>query len=62
MELLFNGGRSKGDDVTGIVANRFLGVPYTTVSAHSRHIHQGWRLDGAEERWASQHNAASAKD
>ncbi|PYY11578.1 MAG: hypothetical protein DMG69_03560 [Acidobacteria bacterium] len=25
-------------EVTGIVAKRFLGVPYTTVSAHSRHI------------------------
>src|SRR6267378_3181242 len=40
-------------EVTGIVANRFLGVPYTTVSAHSRHIQQGWRLDGAEERRSS---------
>ena len=49
-------------EVTGIVANRFLGVPYTTVSAHSRHIQQGWRLDGAEERRSSQHDAASAKD
>ena len=49
-------------EVTGIVANRFLGVPYTTVSAHSRHIQQGWRLDGAEERRSSHHDAASAKD
>jgi len=49
-------------EVTGIVANRFLGVPYTTVSAHSRHIQQGWRLDGDEERRSSQHDAASAKD
>jgi hypothetical protein len=49
-------------EVTGIVANRFLGVPYTTVSAHSRHIQQGWRLDGAEERRSSQHDAASAED
>ena len=24
-------------EVTGIIAKRFLGVPYTTVSAHSRH-------------------------
>src|SRR5437899_12502964 len=49
-------------EVTGIVANRFLGVRYTTVSAHSRHIQQGWRLDGAEERRSSHHDAASAKD
>jgi hypothetical protein len=49
-------------EVTGIVANRFLGVPYTTVSAHSRHIQQSCYLDGAEERRASQHDAASAKD
>src|SRR6266536_1738946 len=49
-------------EVTGIVANHLFGVPYTTVSAHSRHIQQSCYLDGAEERWASQHNAASAKD
>lgn len=38
--------------VTGIVAGHFLGVPYVTVSAHSRHIEQGCRLDGAESRQA----------
>ena len=27
-----------GLEVTGIVAKHFLGVPYATVSAHSRHI------------------------
>jgi hypothetical protein len=27
-------------EVTGIIAKRFLGVPYTTVSAHSRYIQQ----------------------
>src|SRR6266436_2829068 len=31
-------------EVTGIVAKRFLGVPYTTVSAHSRHIQQSCQL------------------
>jgi hypothetical protein len=31
-------------EVTGIAANRFLGVPYTTVSAHSRHIQQSCLL------------------
>ena len=36
-------------EVTGIVAKRFLGVPYTVVSAHSRHIQQSCHLDGAAE-------------
>jgi hypothetical protein len=31
-------------EVTKIVAKRFLGVPYTTVSAHSRHIQQSCQL------------------
>lgn len=39
-----------GLEVTGIVAKRFLGVPYGTVSAHSRHIQQGGRLDSADAR------------
>jgi hypothetical protein len=43
-----------GLEVTGIVAKHFLGVPYATVSAHSRHIQQSSRLDGAEARRASQ--------
>jgi len=43
-----------GLEVTGIVAKRFLGVPYGTVLAHSRHIQQGGRLDGAEARRVSQ--------
>jgi hypothetical protein len=34
-------------EVTGIVAKHFLGVPYATVSAHSRHIQQSCFLDGA---------------
>jgi hypothetical protein len=39
-------------EVTGIVARRFLGVPYVMVSAHSRHIQKGWRLDHPRERAA----------
>jgi hypothetical protein len=46
-----------GLQVTGIVAHRFLGVPYVTVSAHSRHIQQSCYLDGTEARQTSQHNA-----
>jgi hypothetical protein len=38
-------GKMRGHDfncveVTGIIAKRFFGIPYTTVSAHSRHIQQ----------------------
>jgi hypothetical protein len=33
-------------EITGIVAKRFLGVPYTIVSAHSRHIQQSCYLNG----------------
>jgi hypothetical protein len=48
-------------EVTGIVAKRFLGVPYTLVSAHSRHIQKGCYLDGADGRKTSQHDAEWAK-
>jgi hypothetical protein len=44
-------------EVTGIVAKRFLGIPYTVVSAHSRHIQQSCYLDGDDERRTSQHDA-----
>ena len=44
-------------EVTGIVARRFLGVPYTTVFAHSRHIQQSCYLDGTEVRRRSQRQA-----
>ena len=48
-------------EVTGIVAKRFLGVPYTVVSAHSRHIQQSCYLDGDDERRVSQHDAERAR-
>ena len=50
-----------GLEVTGIVAKRFLGLRYATVSAHSRHIQQGWRLDGAEARRLSQRDTEWAR-
>jgi len=50
-----------GLEVTGIVAKRVLGVPYVTVSAHSRHVQQGCRLDGAEARRRSQRDADWAR-
>lgn len=37
-------------EVTRIVENSFLGVPYTTVCAHSRHIQQGYLMDSADKR------------
>ena len=43
-----------GLEVTAIVARHFLGVPYVTVSAHSRHLQHGSNLDSAEIRQTSQ--------
>ena|SRR5271166_4744661 len=50
-----------GIEVTGIVASHFLGVPYVTVSAHSRHMQQGCYLDSSEARQTSQDSAEWAK-
>ncbi len=50
-----------GLEVTQIVAKRFLGVPYVTVSAHSRHMQQSCYLDSAIARQTSQHNAEWAR-
>ncbi len=47
--------------VTEIVARRFLGVPYVTVSAHSRHMQQSCYLDSADARKTSQDNAEWAE-
>jgi len=48
-------------EVTAIVARHFLGVPYVTVSAHSRHVQQNCHLDSAERRQTSQDDAEWAK-
>jgi len=48
-------------EVTGIVAKRFWGMPYATVSAHSRHIQQSRQLDDIEQRRAGQRGADWAK-
>jgi len=50
-----------GLEITGIVAKRFLGVPYAVVTAHSRHIQLSCHLDSAETRRASEHNAEWAQ-
>jgi hypothetical protein len=48
-------------EVTGIVARHFLGVPYVTVSAHSRHMQQGCYLDSSAARQASHNRMELAK-
>ena len=48
-------------EVTGIVARRFLGVPYAIVSAHARHAQQGCYLDSAEVRRTSQRDTEWAR-
>ena len=50
-----------GLEVTQIVARRFLGVPYVTVSAHSRHMQQSCYLDCAVARQTFQRNAEWAR-
>ena len=44
-------------EVTGIVARRFLGMRYGTVSAHSRHIQQSCSLDEVSIRRTAQRDA-----
>jgi hypothetical protein len=48
-------------EVTGISGKHFLGVPYTVVSAHWRHIQQGCRLDPVEQRRTQQTAAEWAR-
>ena len=48
-------------EVTGIVAKRFLGVPYAIVLAHSSHIQQSCYLDGTEGRRTFQRDAERAR-
>jgi hypothetical protein len=48
-------------EVTGIAAGSFLGLPYVTISAHSRHIQKGFQLDHSRERRAAQGTVGWAK-
>lgn len=50
-----------GLEVTQIVARRFLGVPYVTVSAHSRHMQQSCYIESTAARQAFQRNAEWAR-
>jgi hypothetical protein len=48
-------------EVTAIVSKHFLGMPYTTVSAHSRHIQPSSRLDKIRRRRTEQREAEWAR-
>jgi hypothetical protein len=48
-------------EVTGITAKRLVGVPYTTVSAHWRHIQQSCCFDDIQQRRTEQKNAEWAR-
>ncbi len=50
-----------GLEVTKIATRRFLGVPYVTISAHSRHMQRSCNLDSSEARRTSQNDAAWAR-
>ena len=49
-----------GLEITGIVAKHFLGMPYVTVRAHSRHMQKSCYLDSCEVRQASHDKSESA--
>lgn len=49
-------------EVTGIVAKRFLGLPYAVLSAHSRHLQQSCYLEGGETRQSSARDAPGTKN
>jgi hypothetical protein len=46
-----------GLEITGVVARHFLGVPYSVVSAHSRHIQRSNTLGTAHGRMMSKNGA-----
>ena len=50
-----------GLEVTAIVARHFLGVPYVTVSAHSRHMQHSCNLESAETRQSFQRDSRWAR-
>src|SRR5579864_971176 len=50
-----------GLEVTAIVTRHFLGVPYVTVSAHSRHMQQSCCLDIALARQSFQRDVEWAR-
>jgi hypothetical protein len=49
-------------EVTAIVSRHFLGVPYVTVSVHSRHIQQSCHLESAVKRQSFQRDSEWARE
>jgi hypothetical protein len=45
--------RFNGLEITGIAAKHFLGIPYSVISAHSRHVQRSCYMDGGEARRAA---------
>ncbi len=50
-----------GFETPAIVARHFLGIPYVTVSAHSRHLQQSCHLESTEKRRSFQHDSEWAR-
>jgi hypothetical protein len=50
-----------GLEVTAIVARHFLGIPYVTVSAHSRHMQHSCYLDSSATRRSLQRDSEWAR-
>lgn len=50
-----------GLEVTAVVARHFLGIPYVTVSAHSRHMQHSCCLDSAATRRSFQRDSEWAR-
>jgi hypothetical protein len=50
-----------GLEVTAVVARHFLGIPYVTVSAHSRHMQHSCYLDSATTRRSFQRDSEWAR-
>lgn len=48
-------------EITAIVASHFVGIPYVTVYAHSRHLQQSCYLEGTEKRRSFQQDSEWAR-
>lgn len=49
-------------EVTEISKRHFIGIPYTRIGAHSRHLQDGCILESAEKRKESQRSADWARN
>ena len=48
-------------EITSVAEGHFLGIPYTTIGGHSRHIQKEWFLQGIKERTVAQEDANWAR-